>query len=144
MWDPALSTSAAVCNEPATWSASESSCSATFSMHSVPVGVGTGGHSWENGENTFPHFSDFAQAGLRDVLTGQVVKTTTAFHFEPQEKKKHFELQEKAANWNQTDLPQFSENWKFTLRTYMFCWTNKISFGRGEKGGPDICFGQEF
>ena len=32
----------------------------------------------ENGENTLPHFSNFAQAGLRDVLTGQVVKTTTA------------------------------------------------------------------
>lgn len=41
----------------------------------------------ENGENTFPHFSNFAQAGLRDVLTGQVVKTTTAFHFEPQDKE---------------------------------------------------------
>lgn len=93
----------------------------------------------ENGENTFPHFSDFAQAGLRDVLTGQVVKTTTAFHFEPQEKRSILNFRKKQQT--ETRLTYLSSlKIRDSLRTYMFCLGLTKSHLEGAKKGARYLF----
>lgn len=106
-------------------------------MHSVPVGVGTE-DTVKNGENTFPHLVTLSSRFKRRT-NWTVVKTTTAFHFEPQEKEA-FELRKKQQT--ETRLTYLSSlKIRDSLRTYMFCLGLTAPHLKGPKRGPDICFG---
>lgn len=59
----------------------------TFPVCSDPVGWGEG-DTVETRENKFPHFSNFARAGDKDLLTKQVVKKIEVFIFNLKGEKK--------------------------------------------------------